>query len=406
MPSCRAEEMPPPARGGRRTSARPATTPCAGAAAMGEGAGTATPCVDGTTDGAAPPQARPRRRSATVRAAALVTLGLGATACDEAPPPDLPGQAEARLDACRAAHLRLGEDPARCDVLEQVIAREHATSRPSFTTVAACEATFGRGACEGETVAATGPNWRPVLAGWARAPGAVQPQPVLQDRAVRFWALPEPVPGTGGNPAIQPPPRNVAVAEVTAAAREVGAARFAYYRLAPIYPDEASCRSEWQACEGSTVPLPNRFATQEACRAAWGQCIEVELPESALTMAVAEEAPAGTTQRTGTTGSRAAWWVGYNSGYRSGYAGGIGPRYQGWTWTANYRPTAVYRPASGTGPLQAWDSSARRLGTASRMSSFAGGPGTRLTGTTASRPTATISLAGFGSTGRAYSSGG
>ncbi|WP_255528972.1 hypothetical protein [Roseomonas rosulenta] len=33
------------------------------------------------------------RRSRTVRAAALVTLGLGAAGCDETPPGELPGAA-------------------------------------------------------------------------------------------------------------------------------------------------------------------------------------------------------------------------------------------------------------------------------------------------------------------------
>nr|WP_245211628.1 DUF1190 domain-containing protein [Neoroseomonas oryzicola] len=348
-----------------------------------------------------------RRRSRTVRAAALVTLGIGATACDEAPPPDLPGQAEARLDACRAAHRRLGEDPARCDVLEQVIAREQVATRPQFTTVAACEATFGRGACEGETLAATGPNWRPVLAGWTNAPGDQRTlEPVLQDRAARYWALPAPVQQAGAALATQPAPRNVQVAQVSSGAATPAALTFAYLRLAPIYPDEATCSAEWQACERSPVPLPNRFATQDSCRAAWGQCVEVELPESALTMTVAETVPPPTTAGTTGTASRAGWWIGYNSGYRSTYARGIGPRYQGWTWTADRQPTAAYRPASGTGPLQAWDSGTRRLAPANRMAVYSSGSGSRVSGTTVSRPASTISRAGFGSTGRAYSSGG
>lgn len=359
-------------------------------------------------DAAAPP----RRRSRTVRAAALVTLGLGAASCDEAPPPDLPGQTEARLDACRTAHQRLGEDPARCDVLEQVIAREHAASRPHFTTVAACETIFGRGACEGETLAATGPNWRPALAGWARAPQDLRLlQPVVQDRSERYWALPEPVVPVGGSLATQPAPRNVQASDLTADARLPVAATYAYYRLAPIYPDEATCSAEWRRCERSDFPLPNRFATQEACRVTWSQCVEVNLPESALDMTVAEAPP----QQQGSSGSgtagtggasRVGWWIGYNTGYRQGYAGGIGPRYQGWTWTADRRPTAAYRPPVGTGPLQAWDSGSRRLGAANRMGVYSGGSGSGVTGSTISRPASTISRAGFGSTGRAYSSGG
>lgn len=361
-------------------------------------------------DGQHPPQAA-RRRSRTVRAAALVTLGLGAAGCDETPPPDLPGQTEARLDACRAAHGRLGEDPARCDTLEQVVAREHAQSRPQFATVAACETLFGRGACEGETLAATGPNWRPALAGWARVPGEQnRVEPVVRDRAQQLWALPEPAaPATGGL-ATQPAPRPVAATDFAANARAPFAVSLAYYRLAPIYPDEATCTAEWEGCERFDVPLPTRFATQETCRATWSHCVEVELPESALTMAAADAAPAqgeGTSSGTGSTTTRTAiWWGGYNNTWRRSYASGIGPRYQGWTWTADRQPTAAYRPATGTGPLRAWDSSSRRLGTASRMGVYSGRTASRLTGSTVSRPTSTITRAGFGSTGRAYSSGG
>ncbi|MBR0670439.1 DUF1190 domain-containing protein [Neoroseomonas soli] len=351
----------------------------------------------------------PRRRSRTVRAAALVTLGLGAAGCDETPPPDLPGQTEARLDACRAAHRRLGEDPARCDVLEQVVAREHGAARPHFVTIAACEATFGRDACEGETLAATGPNWRPVLAGWSRAPEDQRLlHPVVQDRSARYWALREPALPAGSGIATQPAPRNVETPDLSAATRTPIAATYAYYRLAPIYPDEATCAVEWQACERSDLPLPNRFATRDSCRATWTQCVEVELPESALTMTVADSTPPQEMSgaRTSGTASRAGWWIGYNSGYRQGYSSGIGPRYQGWTWTADRTPTAAYRPAVGTGPLQAWDSGTRRLAAANRMGVYSSGSGSRVSGTTISRPTSTISRAGFGSTGRAYSSGG
>ncbi|MBW6402012.1 DUF1190 domain-containing protein [Roseomonas sp. HJA6] len=353
-----------------------------------------------------------RRRSRTVRAAALVTIGLGVTGCDDAPP-DLPGQTEARLDACRAAHRRLGEDPARCDVLEQVIAREQTADRPQFRTIAACEATFGRDACEGETLAATGPNWRPALAGWVPSPGNPQIlQPVLRDRSAQYWALSEPVRPATGTLLTQNAPRNVPGPALAATARSPAATQYAYYHLAPIYPDEASCGAEWQSCERSDAPLPNRFATEEACKASWSQCLEVELPESALTMAVATAPQQGSTGpgTTGGTGSgggvHPAWWIGYNSGYRSSYAGGIGPRYQGWTWTGDRRPTAAYRPATGTGPLQAWDSSTRRLGAASRMASYSGGTSARTSGTSISRPASSISRAGFGSTGSAYSSGG
>jgi|GEM_PF-4684372 len=357
----------------------------------------------------ADPPPPPRRRSRTVRAAALVTIGLGAAACDETPPPDLPGQAEARLDACRAAHRRLGEDPARCDVLEQVIAREHAATRPQFRTVAACETVFGRGACEGETLAATGPNWRPTVLGWVRAPeDRNRFQPVFLDRENRHWALPEPaIAPQAGAPATQPAPRLVPGPDVPAGQRLPPVLMNAYFRLAPIYPDEATCRAEWQSCDRSDVPLPNRFATQDACRATWSHCIEVELPEEALTLTVAETAQDGTA-RSGANGgaARPIWWIGYNSGYRSGHARGIGPRYQGWTWTGDRRPTAAYRPATGTGRLQAWDSGARRLGTANRMATSAGRTGAGVTGSTVSRPATTVSRAGFGSTGRSFSSGG
>jgi hypothetical protein len=358
----------------------------------------------------ADPPAPPRRRSRTVRAAALVTIGLGAAGCDETPPPDLPGQTEARLDACRAAHRRLSQDPARCDVLEQVIAREHAASRPDFRTVAACETVFGRGACEGETLAATPPIWRPSLIGWIRAAQDDRRyQPVLRDKDNRLWALPEPALPVRGELATQPPPRVVDRVELPFGPRPQSSLMNLYYQLAPIYPDEATCRAEWQSCDRSDVPLPNRFATSESCRAVWSQCVEVELPEEALSMAVAEAPPAtqGGGGTSGSTGSpRASWWVLYNSGYRSSYARGIGPRYQGWTWTGDRRPTAAYRPAIGTGPLQAWDSSTRRLDTANRMAVYTGRPTTGVTGTTVSRPASTISRAGFGSTGRAYSSGG
>ncbi|WP_347541353.1 DUF1190 domain-containing protein [Roseomonas sp. CAU 1739] len=347
----------------------------------------------------------------TVRAAALVTLGMGVAGCDESPPSDLPGQAEARLDACRAAHRRLGEDPARCDILEQVIAREHGGSRPHFTTVAACETIFGRGACEGETLAATPPNWRPALAGWARAPeNQLLLQPVVQDRAARLWALSEPVLPNGAPLATQAAPRNVQAVDVSPSTQVPTAAAYGYQRLAPIYPDEATCSAEWQRCERSDLALPNRYATREACQASWVQCVEVELPDSALTMAVADAAPVQGSGGSGSTrsggGSWPAWWVGYNAGYRQNYAAGIGPRYQGWSWTADRRPTAAYRPATGTGPLQAWDSGTRRLDAANRMGGYSAGSGSRLTGAAVSRPTSSISRAGFGSTGASYSSGG
>lgn len=344
-----------------------------------------------------------RRRSRTVRAAALVTVGLGVAACDDTPP-DLSDRSEARVDACRAAHLRLGEDPARCEALEGFMAREQAEDRPQFRTVAACEQTFGRGACEGETLASSPPLWRPALAGWATAGTGGWSQPVLQDAAGRFWALPNPErPLAGGTLATQGPPRNIAAPEAAPATRSAAQTQYAYYHLAPIYPDQASCTAEWKTCEQSNVPLPNRFATEESCKASWSQCLEVSLPAAALAMVVAAQPPpAGSTGTTGTTGGgggvRPGWWFSYNAGYRDRYARGLGPRYQGWSWTGNYRPVAAYRPAAGTGPLQAWDSSSRSLGRASRMAYSSSG--------SVSRPSSTISRAGFGSTGRSYSSGG
>ncbi|CAH0309918.1 DUF1190 domain-containing protein [Roseomonas sp. CECT 9278] len=344
-----------------------------------------------------PPPPSPRR-SRTVRAAALVTLGLGVAGCDDTPPGDLPGAAEARIEACRAAHRRLGEDPARCDLLERAVAREQAETRPRFVTVNACETLFGRGACEGETLAAVPPGWRPALAGWSRVPGQMTAvQPVVRDRDGTAWALPEPAAAVAGGVAQQVQPRQVATLDYAASARAPLQVSLAYYRLAPVYPDQALCAAEWQSCEGFDLPLPTRFATEEACRATWSQCNEVEIPPAALVAA----AVAG-----GAAAASRSSWGGYNSFWVHRYGGGIGPRYQGWTWTADRYPTAAYRPAVGTGPLRAWDSGSRTLGQANRMGVYAGPAGQRLTGSTVSRPTSAITRAGFGSTGAGYSSGG
>ncbi len=368
-----------------------------------------------SSDAARPPPSR--RRSATVRAAALVTVGLGAAGCDD-PAPDLPGQTQARIESCRAAHVRLGEDPARCDRIESAIAGEHANTRPRFTTIAACETLFGTGACEGETLAATGPGWRPVLAGWTLAQGSTRDLvPVLRDRDQQHWALSEPAPSTGsGAPGLLPSPRPVPPPTTPQqGTRTPQGVTFAYYRLAPIYPDEQTCAADWQQCERFDTPLPNRFATQEGCQATWGRCIEVEVADAlpvAAAAAVAGATAPSSSSGSGSSGSRSSWWVGYNSGWRDRYGTGVGPRYQGWTWTANRQPTPAYRPAAGTGPLRAWDSGSRRLGVASRM---AGSPGTgttsRFAGAASTSPsasgsTSTVSRAGFGSTGRSYSSGG
>jgi hypothetical protein len=333
------------------------------------------------------------RRSRTVRAAALVTLGLGATACDDAPPGDLPGAAAARLEACRTAHVRLGEDPARCDRLERVLVREQAETRPRFTTVNACETLFGRDACEGETLGTQPPAWRPALAGWSRVPGQMTAvQPVVRDRDGTAWALPEPNPAGASGVAVQAPPRAVTTLDYTATARAPLPISLAYYRLAPVYPEEALCSGEWQGCERFDLPLPTRFATQESCQATWSGCAEVEIPPAALLAAAAVAAQPGTT-------TPRSSWGGYNSFWVQRYGSGIGPRYQGWTWSADRQPTPAYRPAVGTGPLRAWDSGTRSLGQASRMGTYASGTGV-------SRPTSAITRAGFGSTGRAYSSGG
>ncbi|WP_431285643.1 DUF1190 domain-containing protein [Humitalea sp. 24SJ18S-53] len=330
-----------------------------------------------------------RRRSHTVRAAALVTLGLGVAACEETPPSDLPGAAEARLDACRAAHRRLDEDPANCDRLEQVIAREQAETRPRFATVAACETLFGRNACEGETLAATGPSWRPALVGWSRVPGGSGVvQPVVRDRDGQAWALPEPAGTSGTGVAMQAQPRTVTTIDHTATAQVPLNLSLAYFRLAPVYPDAATCGAEWQSCERSDLPLPTRFTTEASCRATWSQCMEVELPAAALAVVAANQS----------TSTTPRGWSSYNAFWYRSYGGGIGPRYQGWTWTADRQPTAAYRPAVGAGPLIAWDGGSRSLGQASRMGSYSG--------STASGPGSDISRAGFGSTGRAYSSGG
>jgi uncharacterized protein YgiB involved in biofilm formation len=307
------------------------------------------------------------RRSRTVRAAALVTLGLGATACDDAPPTDLPGVAAARLEACRAAHRRLGEDPARCDRLETAIAREQAETRPRFTTVNACETLFGRDACEGETLGTQPPTWRPALAGWARVPGQMTAvQPVVRDRDGTAWALPEANPAGAAGVARQAQPRAVTALDYAATARAPLGVALAYYRLAPAYPEEALCSAEWQSCERFDLPLPTRFATQESCRAHWTNCAEVEIPPEALLVAAAAAAaqPGSAATRSG--------WGGYNSFWVHRYGSGIGPRYQGWTWTADRQPTPAYRPSTGAGPLRAWDSGSRTLGQANRMGTFVG----------------------------------
>ncbi|GGJ38705.1 hypothetical protein GCM10011320_52890 [Neoroseomonas lacus] len=343
----------------------------------------------------------PRRRSRTIRAAALVTLGLGVVGCDDTPA-DLPDRTESRLDACRAAHRRLGDDPANCDRLEDVLAREQTETRPRFATVAACETLFGRGACEGETLAATGPGWRPTLVGWVRVPGGTGAvEPAIRDRDGQSWALPEPTKLAANPVATQPPPRAVTTLDYTANARTPLNVSLAYYRLAPVYPDQASCDAEWRSCERLDLPLPTRFGTQESCRASWSQCQEVELPPAALAVAAANPPTSGSSSTTPRT-----WWGGYNSFWYGRYGGGIGPRYQGWTWTADRQPTAAYRPATGTGPLRAWDSGTRSLAPANRMATYDGGTSARQGGTSISRPTSVVTRAGFGSTGRSYSSGG
>lgn len=337
-----------------------------------------------------------RRRGGRVRAAALVGLGLGAGGCDEAPPPDVPGQAEARLEACEAAHRRLGADPAACAALERVARREQAASRPVFDWRAGCEMQFGREACE---ATAETPAWRPVLEGWSLPVGGA-PRPVLRDRQGQGWALSDPG-------AIEEPPRPVERAEQQP--DSPSAPPMGYERLAPLYATRQACEEDWQRCEQPRQLLPNRFASREECAAVWSACRSTVLPSSATAQLSNQGGGAGGSSgggyHGGGRGYGALWWYRYNSLWHDrpvARAGGYAPRYQGWSWTADRRPIASYRPSSGTGPLQGWDSAARRALPAHTLMARAsgGGPGVTVQAATS------ISRAGFGSTGRSYSAGG
>lgn len=314
-------------------------------------------------------------RSRTVRAAALVTVGLAATACDEAPLPDTPLDADQRLEACEAAHRRLSADPARCQTLERVAQSEQAATRPRFTLRADCEASFGAGACEGGEPSA-GNLWRPVLAGWFADPRSGDRLPAVRDRQGGVWAL--------GPPGQQPQPVTDGLLPPKSVGQDLGGTSFD--RRAPGYDDRADCEAGWDRCEPTV--LPSRFAEQQGCEAVWTRCQELSLPGTRIA--------SGGGGSGGVVGGH-GWSGHYNQVWFShtGYA----PRWQGWGWTADRAPAATYRPAGG-GVAQAWDSGARRLAPARSLASIAGDGGAL------SSRTETVSRAGFGATGRSYSSGG
>ncbi|EFH09154.1 hypothetical protein HMPREF0731_4628, partial [Pseudoroseomonas cervicalis ATCC 49957] len=179
----------------------------------------------------------------------------------------------------------------------------------------------------------------------------------------------------------------------------------AYARLAPLYPTREACEAEWQGCERPANPLPNRFDSRQACLLVWTDCRSAVLPlaaEPAGPEGAGGEGRGGGGSGYHGGGGHALWWYRYNGLWRGGAlarAGGYAPRYQGWSWTADRRPVPSYRPASGTGPLQGWDSGTGRPAPAGRLVARGGD------GVTA-RSAVGISRAGFGSTGRAYSAGG
>jgi hypothetical protein len=209
-------------------------------------------------------------RSRCVRAAALVTVGLAAAACDETPPPDTPLDSAQRLEACEAAHQRLAADPARCGVLERVARLEQAATRPRFSRRADCEAIFGAEACEGGGEGLLTSQWRPVLAGWVDMPPASGPRPVVRDRQGQDWALgtslePEPQPASG---TLRPQRSGILPGGTE------------YDRRAPLYPDRAACEGNWERCEPTV--LANRFVDQGICEAVWGNCQEEAIPDQAI----------------------------------------------------------------------------------------------------------------------------
>jgi uncharacterized protein YgiB involved in biofilm formation len=340
-------------------------------------------------------------RSRTVRAAALVTVGLAAAACDDTPPPDAPVDAAQRQDICEAAHRRLGEDPAHCAALERVAQREHSVTRPHFSSRIQCEATFGQGACEGEGSALPGrAAWRPPLAGWdTRDTARSNPVPVVRDGLGQGWAL----------AAYDRAPQPISDAAIGTAQPDAPRGQLAAFdRRAPTYPDQASCESGWGYCE--STPLLNRFVEQQMCNTVWTSCTEVTIPGTPVADSNGTNTNTSTSSGGGGGGgggggryyggnSHFIWWNAYNNTWRGRYAGSYAPRWQGWGWTGDRAPTAIYRSRSGT---QAWDSSARRLTPPRSLASIAGDR----SGAALASNTTTISRAGFGSTGRSMSAGG
>ena len=106
----------------------------------------------------------------------------------------------------------------------------------------------------------------------------------------------------------------------------------------------------------------------------------------------------GSGGNSGGGGGAHGWYGGYNHFWYGRYSSAYAPRWQGWGWTGDRAPAATYRTA-GSGLPQAWDSGSRRLAPARSLASIAGD------GALSAR-TEAVSRAGFGSTGRSYSSGG
>lgn len=325
-----------------------------------------------------------RLRSRTIRAAALVGLGLTA-GCDEPPPSDTSAEFADRLASCEAAHRRLGADPANCAALEKWEQASQAATAPRFLSLQQCEMRFGADACDAQPGAL--PRvlpWHPTVAGWNSDPESAQAMPVVRDRNNQLWMLRNPISGDSD--------RSPLAVNSVEASPSITRSSLTLARLVPQYADRAGCEQEWGQCEGDPQ-LPNRFASQAACEQLWTECQVIARPamETAATAGASSSSGTGS----GYHGSSGFWWyrtVGYTepTGYR--------PRYQGWGWTADYTPTATYRSANG---VQAWDSSARQLSSPRNLVSSGGGSTGR-----ASAGTTSISRAGFGSTGSSISAGG